>query len=99
MKMMDYIPEYEAQTGEKVSPLVARFAEQLDIVGRKFEAKGCEDAAKGLPVPSDDAFREWSKQLLQDKIEFLEELVGLLRLYYMDGYEAVRKPRETEVSA
>ena len=87
MKMMDYIPEYEAQTGEKVSPLVARFAEQLDIVGRKFEAKGCEDAAKGLPVPPDDVFQAWGKKLFEDDATMAETVADLAQLYYMDGYE------------
>lgn len=97
MKMMDYIPQYEAQTGERVSPVVARFAEQLDIVGQRFEAKGCEDAAKGLSVPSDAAFQAWGEKLFTDDAAMAETVADLIRLYYMDGYEAARKRRETEV--
>ena len=88
MKMVNYIPEYEAMTGEKVSPVVARFAERLDIIGQRFQAKGCEDAAQGLPVPSDDAFRVWSQRLVRDDFELLETVADLLRLYYMDGYKS-----------
>ena len=86
MKMVNYILEYEAMTGEKVSPVVARFAEQLDIVGKRFEDKGREDVAQGLPVPSDDAFQVWSQRLVRDDLELLETVADLLRLYYMDGY-------------
>lgn len=86
MKMVNYIPEYEAMTGEKVSPVVARFAEQLVIIGQRFEAKGREDAAQGLPVPSDDAFQIWSQRLVRDDVELLETVADLLRLCYMDGY-------------
>lgn len=88
MKMVNYIPEYEAQTGEKVSPVVTRFAEQMDIIGQRLESKGCQDAAQGLPVPSDDAFQAWSKRLVRDDVEMLETVADLLRLYYMDGYNA-----------
>ncbi len=86
MNMVKFIPEYEAMTGEKVSPVVAWFAEKVDIVGHRFEVKGCRDATQGLPVPSVDAFLEWSKKLTHDDAEMLETVADLLRLYYMDGY-------------
>lgn len=86
MKLVDYIPEYEAQTGEKVSAVVARFAEQMDIVGQRFEAKGHDDASRGLPVPVDDVFREWSKKLFEDDSAMAGTMADIIRLYYMDGY-------------
>ena len=87
MNMVKFIPEYEALTGEKVSLVVARFAEKMDIIGQRLETKGCQDAAHGLPVPPADAFREWSKRLTHDDTEMLETVADLLRLYYMDGYQ------------
>lgn len=87
MDIREFIPQYEAQIGKELPAEVVSIIGRIDSIGQKFHAKGCKDAAQGLPVPSEDAFREWSKQLLQDKIQLLEELAGLLRLYYMDGYE------------
>ena len=88
MDIRDFIPQYEAQTGKELPAEVVSIIGRIDTIGQKFVDKGCQDAAQGLPVPSEDAFREWSGKLVQDKIEFLEELAGLLRLYYMDGYNA-----------
>ena len=87
MNMVKFIPEYEAMTGEKVPPVVARFAEKMDIIGQRLEAKGCQDASQGLPMPSEDAFREWSKRLTHSDTEMLETVADLLQLYYMDGYQ------------
>lgn len=87
MNIKEFIPEYEAMTGEKVSPTVARFAEQMDIVGQRFEAKGCEDAARGLPMPSDEVFQIWGKKLFEDDAAMAETMADLVRLYYMDGYK------------
>lgn len=98
MNIKEFIPEYEAMTGEKVSPAVARFAEQMDIVGQRFESKGCEDAAQGLPVPSDEAFQIWGKKLFEDDAAMAETMADLIRLYYMEGYEARAKLEKTEVS-
>lgn len=97
MNIKQFIPEYEATIGEKLPVEVIGIIERIDVIGQKFQVKGCQDAAQGLPVPSEDAFREWSAQLIQDKIELLEELAGLLRLYYMEGYEAGAKREKTEV--
>ena len=99
MNIKEFIPEYEATIGEKLPTEVIGIIERIDTIGQKFVDKGCQDAAQGLPVPPEDAFREWSGKLVQDKIELLEELAGLLRLYYMEGYEAARKRREREVPA
>lgn len=99
MNIREFIPEYEAAIGEKLPTEVIGIIERIDTIGQKFVDKGCQDAAQGLPVPPEDAFREWSGKLVQDKIELLEELAGLLRLYYMEGYEARTKPEKTEVLA
>ena len=87
MKLVEYIPEYEAQTGEKVSAVVARFAEQMDIVGQRFEAKGRDDAARSLPVPSDEVFQAWGKKLFEGDAAMVEAMADIIRLYYMDGYK------------
>ena len=99
MNIKKFIPEYEAKIGEKLPTEVIGIIERIDTIGQKFVDKGCQDAAQGLPVPSEDAFREWSGKLVQDKIELLEELAGLLRLYYMEGYGARTKPEKREVLA
>ena len=89
MDIREYIPQYEAQTGRQIPAEVVAIIGRIDSIGQKFQAKGRKDAAQGLPVPSEDAFREWSGKFVQDKIEFLEELAGVLRLCYMDGYNAI----------
>lgn len=99
MNIKKFIPEYEAMIGKKLPTEVVGIIERIDTIGQKFVDKGCKDAAQGLPVPSGDAFREWSGKLVQDKTELLEELAGLLRLYYMDGYEARTKRGQMEVPA
>ena len=91
MKMVNYIPEYEAMTGEKVSPVVSRFAEQLDIVCKLFETKGREDAAQGLPVPSDEMFQAYVKKVFFSDSELAEIVADLVRPYYMDGHDAGRE--------
>lgn len=87
MKMTNFIPEYEAMTGVKVSPAVARFVEQMNIVSQRFEVNGCKDAAQGLPVPSDDYFQTWGKKLFEDDPAVAEAMANLARLYYMEGYQ------------
>lgn len=99
MNIKEFIPEYEAQIGKKLPAEVVSIIGRIDDIGQKFQAKGCKDAAQGLPVPSEDAIREWSGKLVQDKIELLEELAGLLRLYYMEGYEQRANREKTEVPA
>lgn len=99
MNIKKFIPEYEATIGEKLTNEVIGIIERIDVIGQKFQAKGCQDAAQGLPVPSADAFQEWSKRLTHDDIEMLETVADLLQLYYMEGYEAARKRREREVPA
>ena len=99
MNIKGFIPEYEATISEKLTVEVIGIIERIDVIGQKFQAKGCQDAAQGLPVPSKDAFREWSGKLVQDKIELLEKLAGLLRLYYMEGYEQRANREKREVPA
>ena len=84
---------------QSIAAVLLNYFERIDTIGQKFVDKGCQDAAQGLPVPSEDAFREWSGKLVQDKIELLEELAGLLRLYYMEGYEQRANREKTEVPA
>lgn len=92
MNIPSYVPEYEKMTGEKVSPSVIRFFEELNVIGQKFERKGREDAANGLQVPSDDAFQEWGKKVFYDDPEMAESMGDLMQLCYMDGYEAGINP-------
>lgn len=99
MNIKEFIPEYEATIGEKLPVEVIGIIERIDTIGQKFVDKGCQDAVQGLPVPPEDAFREWSGKLVQDKIELLEELAGLLRLYYMEGYEQRANREKKEVPA
>ena len=99
MKIKEIIPEYEATTGKRVSPFVARFAEQMDIVGQRFNIKGYEDAAQGKPVPAENVFQMWGKKLFEDDSTMAEALAILAQLYYMDGYEARMKRGQTEVPA
>ena len=87
MDIKKFIPEYEATTGANLSAEAIRIIERIDAIGQKIQRKGGEDAAQGLPVPSEDTFQGWSKRLVRDGVELLEELAGLLRLYYMDGYQ------------
>ncbi len=86
MKFMKFIPEYEAMTGEKVSPEVARLAELMDSVGQRFEAKGYEDASQGLTALSNDVFQTWGINLFLDDAAMAETMADLARIYYMDGY-------------
>lgn len=99
MNIKKYIPEYEATIGKKLPAEVIGIIERIDTIGQKFVDKGCQNAAQGLPVPPEDAFREWSGKLVQDKIELLEDLAGLLRLYYMEGYEQRANREKREVPA
>lgn len=99
MNIKELIPEYEATIGEKLPTEVIGIIKRIDTIGQKFVDKGCQDAAQGLPAPSEDAFREWSGKLVQDEIELLEELAGLLRLYYMEGYEQRANREKREVLA
>ena len=99
MKMVNIIPEYEAVTGKKVSPVIAQFAEQMDIIGKKIEDQGREDAARGLPVPSNDVFQAWSKKTVVVDAAVQEMVSDLLRLYYMDGYEQRTNREKMEVPA
>ncbi len=86
MKLVDYIPEYEAMTGERVSPVVARFAEQMDTIGQKFVDKGFQDASQGLSVPSNETFQAWGERLFEGDAIMAEAIAGIIRLYYIDGY-------------
>ncbi len=87
MKPTSYIPEYEAKTGKKASRVVARFAEQMDIVCTQFEDDGSKDAAQGRPMPSDGVFQSWAKKIFENDDEMAETIADLARLYYMDGYQ------------
>ena len=86
MEIVKFIPKFEAKTAGKVDPQVVHFAEQLDIIGEKFENRGHEDAAQGLPVPPDDVFQAWSARIFDDDPELAENIAELMRIYYMDGY-------------
>ena len=91
MKIVNIIPEYEAMIGKKVSPVIAQFAEQMDTIGKWIEDQGLEDAAQGLPVPSNDVFRSWSEKTVVADAAVQQTVADLLRLYYMDGYEQREK--------
>lgn len=87
MKMMEYVPEYEAQIGKQLEPQLMEFIKKLDAVGAKFTRKGSEDAAQGLPASSDDAFQSWGNKLFDDDPELAVAMADLMKICYMEGYE------------
>ena len=87
MKVDTYIKEYEQMTGQKVSKTVRRFAEGLLNIGAKFEAKGREDSAKGLPAPGADAFTHWANKVFNDDSELVESVAGYMQMAYKHGYQ------------
>ena len=99
MKIKEYIPEYEDITGLKVSPVVERFAEQLDVVGQRFENRGYADASQGKPVPHEYVFQAWGKKMFENDCAMAETMADILKLYYMDGYKAIAKRESTEAPA
>lgn len=99
MKIVNIIPEYEAMIGKKVSPVIAQFAEQMDTIGKRIEDQGREDAAQGLPIPSNDVFQSWSEKTVVADAAVQEMVSDLLRLYYMDGYEQRANREKLEVPA
>lgn len=88
MKIDAYIKEFEGQTGKPVSGAVLRFAEQLDLIGHQFENRGREDAANGLPEPTEDMFLNWSKKIFADDLQLTEDVAGIMQIQYMKGYNA-----------
>lgn len=99
MDIKKFIPEYESMTGAKLPAEVIGIIERIDAIGQKLQHKGSQDAAWGLPAPSEEVVQAWSKQLVGDKVELLEELAGLLRIYYMEGYEQRANREKREVPA
>lgn len=89
MNMLSFVPEYEKKTGEKLNRDVLRYVEKLNKIGQNFEKKGREDAADGLPVPYDDVFQTWGRKVFDDDPDMAESIGELMRLCYMEGYEAV----------
>lgn len=88
MKMEEYIKELETEKGNPVSRAVLHFAEQLDLVGHQFENRGREDAANGLPEPTEDMFLNWSKKIFADDLQLMEDVADIMQIQYMKGYNA-----------
>lgn len=87
MKIDAFIEKYEKMTGETVSDEVRHFVEGLINIEERFQAKGREDGAKGLPVPGGDAFTHWANQVFDDDVELAADMADLMRVAYMHGYQ------------
>ena len=89
MNMLSFVPEYEKMTGDKLSEEVLNFIKDLDTYGKRFEKKGIEDSARGLPVPTDEAFASFGHKVFDDDPEMADKMSYLMKSCYMEGYEAV----------
>lgn len=87
MNMLSFIPSYEKRTGEKVSAEVVEFVGYLDDYGKRFEKKGIEDIAHGLPVLPDEVFEHFEKKVFGDDPEMAKLMSRFVRICYMDGYK------------
>ena len=98
--MKDFLPEFEVMTGCAAKPVLIRFIDHLDVIGQQLEIKGRENAAQGIPIPTENVFRTLSEKLIPlDDVELLEAVADLFQLYYLDGYEADRNSRKVDVPA
>lgn len=88
MKMEEYIKEWEIDKGNPVNRAVLHFVEQLDLCGHRFENRGREDAANGLPEPTADRFLNWSKKYFADDLQLTEDVAAIMQKQYMKGYNA-----------
>lgn len=88
MKMTDYIPEYEKQTGKPAGTIVVRFAEGMDRICEKAEHNGMEDAGKCKPACAVDLFRERIRKTLCDDQQLVDDVAELIHEAYMKGYSA-----------
>lgn len=86
MKILSHISEFEELLGRKMTPGAIRFIEKLDILGKKFEDKGREDAANTHPAMSDNVFMEYCRKIFDDDPELTESIAALMQICYMDGY-------------
>ncbi len=86
MKVDTFIAEYEKMTGEKVNSEVRHFVEALFHIEEKFQAKGGDDGAKGLPAPSAQAFTHWANKVFDDDTGLAASVADLMRMAYMHGY-------------
>ena len=87
MNVDAYIKEYEQMTGRKASKVVRRFAKGLFSIGTRFEDRGREDGAKGLPVPGADAFTHWASKVFDNDPETAANMAELMQMAYMHGYK------------
>lgn len=87
MKIDAYIKEYEKLTGERVSKVAHDFVECLLNIEAKFEAKGREDGARGLPIPGTEVFTHWADKVFDDNAETAATVADLMQQAYMHGYK------------
>lgn len=102
MNMMKYIPEYEKLAGKKLDSKVIRIIERLDVIGKQFESRGHEDAARNRPVAAANVFSSWANKVFDDDPEMAEVMADLMQGCYMDGYQkgrAVLHESENIISA
>ena len=82
-----FIKEFEKMTGEKASEAVHRFVNDLFDIESRFETRGREDRAKGLPLPGVDAFIHWANKVFNDDPELAETIAELMQMAYEHGYK------------
>lgn len=90
MKMSEYIPEYEKETGKTAPPIIVRVAETVDQICERAENMGSEDAGKGENAYSAEAFRKWIEKTLFDEFQIVDIVTEFVYNAYLDGYNAGR---------
>ena len=88
MKLAEFIKEHDAQAGKVTDTAILNFAALMDQIRERFERRGREDAANGLPMPTAERFLAWSKKHIEEDREMVWAVADIMRCQYMKGYNA-----------
>lgn len=91
MTLQDFIPEYQEETGRRISETAANFLCALDSALAEFKQFGINDARNGCVAVPKEAFIHWAKSHVSAIVPGIAEDIGAIAFdSYMEGYTKVR---------